>query len=151
MTKKPIRHFAEITVSYRRRKRFDSMPQVHSSEDANELLRKIWSKRMEHVEETYMLLLNRANRVLGYTQISQGGVHGTVVDIKVVFQTALMGNASGIIIAHNHPSGNLEPSLADKVLTRNLREAGEIITIQLLDHLILTKEGYYSMADEGHL
>ena len=106
---------------------------------------------MEHVEEMYMILLNTANKSLGYSKVSTGGVSGTIVDIKIIFQIALMGNASSFIIAHNHPSGNLKPSNADLILTRKIKEAGEIMEIKLLDHLILTKEGFMSMADEGKI
>lgn len=98
-----------------------------------------------------MLFLNRANKVLGYYLISVGGITGTVVDTRSIFQTALKANACSIILAHNHPSGNPLPSDADKLITRKLKEAGEVLDINLLDHLILLPEGYTSMADEGML
>ena len=99
----------------------------------------------------YMLMLNRQNQVLGYHQISKGGMTGTIIDIRVVFQVALKACATSIIVAHNHPSGNLEVSSADRKITQNLKQAGLILEIPLLDHLILSSEGYYSMADEGIL
>ena len=98
-----------------------------------------------------MLLLNRANKVLGYVLLSLGGTAGTVVDPKVIFQAALKTNAHGIILCHNHPSGNLTPSSQDISLTKQLRDAGKFLEIALLDHLILTTEGYYSFADEGQV
>jgi DNA repair protein RadC len=107
---------------------------------------------IEFVEEFKILLMNRSNSVLGILEISKGGISGTVTDVRVVFQAAIKGNASGIIAAHNHPSGNLNPSESDTRLTQKLKEAGNLMDIQLLDHLILSTEGeYYSFADNGLL
>ena len=151
MTDNKIKQFAEISVNYKSKKRFKNLPIISSSVAAEQLLREIWSNKMEHVEEMYMILLNRANKALGYSVISKGGVSGTVVDIKIIFQTALIGNASSFIIAHNHPSGNLKASKADLKLTWNLKEASEIMDIKFLDHLILTNDSYLSLADEGEM
>ncbi|RYY22608.1 MAG: DNA repair protein, partial [Sphingobacteriaceae bacterium] len=96
-----------------------------------------------------VMLLNRANRVLGVYLVSSGGVAGTICDPKLVFQAALKANASTLILAHNHPSGNLNPSEADIKLTRKLVEAGKLLELPVCDHLILSEEGYLSMADEG--
>ena len=98
-----------------------------------------------------VLLLNRANKTLGWSRISVGGVNGCVADPRIIFQTALKANASSIIVSHNHPSGNCEPSQSDIALTNKLRDAGNFLDIQVLDHVILTSEGYYSFADEGIL
>jgi len=100
-----------------------------------------------------MLLLNRANKVLGITTISEGGLSGTVTDIRLIFQYAIKGNASGIIVAHNHPSGNQNPSESDLKITQKIKEAGNLLDIQLLDHIILTPESeiYRSLADEGQI
>jgi DNA repair protein RadC len=103
----------------------------------------------EHIEFIYMLMLNRQNQVLGCHQISKGGMTGTVVDVRVVFQVALKSCATSILVAHNHPSGNLDPSDADKKITRQLKEAGALLEIPLIDHLILTEAGFFSFADEG--
>lgn len=146
-----IKKFAEISVNYKTRNKFKEMPHIDNSCASEQLFRKIWSNKIEHVEEMYMILLNTANKSLGYSKVSTGGVSGTLVDIKIIFQIALIGNASAFIIAHNHPSGNLKPSNADISLTRKIKEAGEIMEIKLLDHLILTKEGFMSMADEGKI
>lgn len=100
-------------------------------------------------EEFWILLLNRANLVIGKKQISQGGVAGTVADPKIIFKIALENLASGIILAHNHPSGNLTASQADKDLTQKLKEAGKLLDIQVLDHLILAAQKYVSFVDEG--
>ncbi len=102
-------------------------------------------------EEFWVLLLNRANHVLRVEKISQGGVAGTVADPKLIFRAALDHLASAIILAHNHPSGNRRPSQADIALTRKLREAGTLLDLPILDHLIFTDDGYYSFADEGML
>ncbi len=95
------------------------------------------------------MLMNRANKVLGLFEVSTGGISGTVADPKIIFTAALKGGASGIIVAHNHPSGNLTASQSDIDLTRKLKEAGKFLEIQLLDHVIVTTEGYFSFADEG--
>lgn len=95
------------------------------------------------------MLLNRAIKVLGLFEVSTGGVSGTVADPKIIFTAALKDGASGIIVAHNHPSGNLTASQSDIDLTRKLKEAGKFLEIQLLDHVIVTTEGYFSFADEG--
>jgi DNA repair protein RadC len=100
-----------------------------------------------------MLLLNRANKVLGITTISEGGLSGTVTDVRLIYQYAIKGNASGIIVCHNHPSGNQNPSESDLKITQKIKEAGNLLDIQLLDHIILTPERdlYRSFADEGQL
>ena len=140
---------SEISINYKRNIKASELPKIISSKDAIKHFREVWSDKMEYIEETYMLMLNRANRALGFSKISIGGTTGTVVDTKVIFQTALKANASSIIICHNHPSGNLKPSEQDIKLTKNLREAGKIMDISMSDHLIITDEGYYSFADEG--
>jgi DNA repair protein RadC len=107
--------------------------------------------RPEHVEEFVIICLNRANRIPGRARVSSGGLSGTVADPKVIFQIGLKSNASSIILAHYHPSGNLQPSETDIRLTRKNKEAGLILDLQVLDHIILTCKGYYSFADEGTL
>ena len=95
------------------------------------------------------MLLNRANKVLGIFEVSSGSSTGTVVDPKLIFAAAIKGNACGIIMAHNHPSGNLNPSQADIDLTKRVKGGGKFLEIQVVDRLIVTIEGYYSFADEG--
>lgn len=102
-------------------------------------------------EEFWVILLNRGNRVIRKQQISQGGVAGTVADPKIIFKAALEELACGIILAHNHPSGNVTPSQQDIDLTKKLKEAGKLLEIQVLDHLIFAGAKYYSFADEGAL
>ena len=107
---------------------------------------------IEHIEEFKLLLMNRSNSVLGIMPVSKGGLSGTVTDVRLIFQGAIKANASGIIVCHNHPSGNLNPSESDTKITNKIKEAGNLMDIQLLDHLILTMDGtYYSFADNGLL
>jgi len=112
-----------------------------------------WDKDLiEYVEEFKILLLNRANKVLGIANISKGGISGTVTDVRIILQYAIKTCASGIIICHNHPSGNLESSDSDRAITRKVKESCSLIDIQLLDHIILTGNGSYcSFADKGDL
>ena len=102
-------------------------------------------------EVFYILLLNRANKIIRHIQVSEGGITGTVADPKKIFKLALEHSATSIILCHNHPSGNVQPSEADIRLTHKLRDAGELLDVPVLDHLILGEERYYSFADEGEL
>tara|TARA_R110002124_G_scaffold287024_1_gene469947 strand:- start:2954 stop:3391 length:438 start_codon:yes stop_codon:yes gene_type:complete len=139
---------SEISVSYSNRA--TDKIKVHSSKESYEALLKSWNiDTIELQEEFKVLLLNRSNTVLGIYAMSKGGVSGTVVDAKLVFSVALKCNASSIIIAHNHPSENLKPSESDLRLTKKLKKAGEHLEIAVLDHLIITKNDYYSFADNG--
>ena len=124
-------------------------PQIRSSRDAYQLLGPL-VQDLKH-EEFWILLLNRSNRVVAREQISRGGVSGTVVDAKVIFKKAIDALASSIILCHNHPSGNLQPSRSDLDITRKLKQAGENLEIAVLDHLIISELGFYSFADEGVL
>ncbi|MCP3928204.1 MAG: JAB domain-containing protein [Bacteroidetes bacterium] len=122
-------------------------PKIQSSHDAYNVIAPLLMD-LGH-EEFWILLLNRNNRVTGRERISMGGTAGTVVDAKVIFRKALEGKASSIILLHNHPSGNLQPSKADIDITKKLKNAGTTIDISVLDHLIISEKGYYSFADEG--
>jgi DNA repair protein RadC len=135
----------------RRRKELDpdEKPRITSSNDAYQIV----SSHLVDLphEEFWLLVLNRANRVVRKYQISQGGVAGTVADPKIIFKIALEELASGIIIAHNHPSGNLNASQADIDLTKKIKEGARLLEIQLLDHIIVAGQKYFSFADEGLL
>ncbi len=133
----------------RRRKEIEGneKPKIAGSRDAYEIL-KADLLDISH-EEFWIVLLNRANRVIRKSQISQGGVAGTVADPKIIFKLALEELASGIILAHNHPSGNLTASQADLDLTKKLKDAGKLLDIQVLDHIIVAGQRYFSFADEG--
>ena len=138
----------EIKVSYTTNN--SPKPKITSSEDAYNLFLSCWSKQtIELQEEFKVLLLNRANKVLGIYSCSKGGMSSTVVDVKLLFAVVLKGTASAIILAHNHPSGSLIASQADKNLTKKIKEAGKFLEIEVLDHLILTKDNFYSFVDNG--
>ena len=140
---------AEIKVTYRKKSNSFDLIKVTQSSEIEELLRNVWSNQIEYKEEMILFCLNRQNEVLGYSKVSSGGSSGTVIDNKIILQIALNTHSSGIIVAHNHTSGNLKPSQSDIEVTRRLRSACELIDIKLLDHIILSKESYLSMTDHG--
>ncbi|MFC0263706.1 MULTISPECIES: JAB domain-containing protein [Cyclobacteriaceae] len=147
-----VSNVAEIELVYKTNVKASERPKIASSKDANTILLENWnSDKIEFVEQFKVMYLNRGNHVIGIVDISTGGIAGTYVDIRVVYAGALKANACAIIVAHNHPSGVLKASEQDKTLTRELKKAGEILKIQLLDHLIVTSEGYFSFRDEGLL
>jgi DNA repair protein RadC len=133
----------------RRRKELEVLqkPKITSSHSVYEILKSDLLD-IPH-EEFWVLLLNRANRVIKKVRISQGGVSGTVVDPRIIFKLAVEALASGIIVAHNHPSGNLTASQADILLTQKLKEGGKLLEIQVLDHVIIAGQKYFSFADDG--
>ncbi len=135
----------------RRRKSFesDSKPQIRSSLDAYETIKP--ELLDQPIEQFWVLLLGRSNKVIKKQMISTGGVSGTVADPKVIFKAALDVLASGLILIHNHPSGNLKPSQADIQLTNKMKESGRLLEIPILDHLIFTDDSYFSFADESML
>ncbi|MEH6308137.1 DNA repair protein RadC [Olivibacter sp. CPCC 100613] len=124
-------------------------PQIGSSEDAYQVLQSVYAD-LSH-EEFWILLLNTNNRVIAKELISKGGSGVVAVDAKVVFQAVLQAKATGLILSHNHPSGALKPSTADKNLTRKIVEGGELLDVRVLDHLIISDEGYYSFLDHGDI
>lgn len=125
-------------------------PQLTSSGCIYRILLDNWPD-VDYCERFYVVLLNRSNNILGIKQISEGSVSGTVADPKKIFQIALAANAGGIILAHNHPSGNTQPSASDKVITKECKQAGAFLKLPVLDHIIVTRQGYYSFADQGQL
>lgn len=140
---------AEVEVSYKSNYNITERPKINSSQDAYSILMQHWQLgRIELLEEFKVILLNTSNRVLGIVDISVGGVQGTLADPKIIFSVALKTNSSKLILAHNHPSGNLNPSDADKRLTEKLKEGGKLLDIEVCDHLIITKHNYYSFADD---
>ncbi len=124
-------------------------PQITCSGDAYHIL----APHLQDLghEEFWILLLNRANRVIAYERISAGGIAGTVVDARIIFRKAVAHSACSVILCHNHPSGNLQPSRADLDLTAKLVAAGKHLDILVLDHLIITDDAYFSFADEGKM
>ena len=120
---------------------------VKSSETVYRLFHPLMGD-LEH-EEFWLLMLNRANRILGRFKVSQGGLSGTVIDTRIILKKALDNLASSIIVCHNHPSGNKQPSDADVKITEKLKKAAEMLEIKLLDHVIIADKSYFSFADEG--
>ena len=123
---------------------------VTSSRDIEKFIRKLFdADTIEYSEEFLIVLLNRANNTIGYAKISSGGIAGTVVDIKMILTYFIKSGASSMIMAHNHPSGNLQPSKADKTITNKVQNALSYMDGILLDHIIVTNESYFSFTDEG--
>jgi DNA repair protein RadC len=141
----------EIKVSYERiinkevisdsRTAYETFKRTYSLEKCNILLK----------EYAMMLLLDRSNNVLGYYVLSSGGLSSTIIDVRLAFSIALKCLASGMILCHNHPSGKLKPSNSDVLLTKKFVDAGKLLDVAVLDHLIVSNEGYYSFADEGQI
>lgn len=122
---------------------------ITSSRDAFEIFSPIISDLP--YEEFWILLLNRSNKIIDKIRISSGGITGTIADIRIILKEAILKNSIGIIICHNHPSGNIEPSTRDVELTKKIKSAAEIMDIAVLDHVIIAENTFYSFADEGDL
>lgn len=143
---------AEIEVSYSSIVKKADRIKISHSKDVHRVILELWDLNLMELQEQFrILLLNNANEIIGSHNISKGNINSTVVDVKLIFAIALKCNAKSIIIAHNHPSGNLAPSKIDIVLTKKLKEAGQLLDINLLDHIIITKEDYYSFTDKGNV
>ncbi len=141
---------AEIELVYKTKVKASVRPQIRSSRDASEIFRNNWDEnKMDFIEQFKVLLLSKANRVLAIYEQSTGGITSTIADARLIYVAALKAGASNIIICHNHPSGNLKPSITDQEMTTKLKQAGELLEIRLYDHIIITSEGYYSFADSG--
>lgn len=140
----------EVELTYKATTR--NKNKVSSSADAYQILLPTFKEgTIDYKEYFKVLYLNQANQVLGFTLISEGGITETNVDVRVILQAALLTNSVSIILAHNHPSGNLKPSKQDLELTQSIKEAAELMRIRVLDHIILTSEKHYSFADEGEI
>lgn len=145
---KAISIVAALELGRRRKETENSKrDKIITSKDVFEVMKPLMMD-LPH-EEFWLLMLNRGNFVIKKELISRGGVSGTVVDAKIIFKVAVDNYASSIVICHNHPSGNLNPSDADIKITKNIKDAGKIMEIPLVDHLIITEDWYYSFADEG--
>jgi DNA repair protein RadC len=144
-----LENIAEIELSYK--PSIANKPIIASSYDAYLVLKEFYPKETIHLQEYFIVAyLNRFNRVLGVLVLSKGGITGTLADIRLVFGKALKAAASGLVISHNHPSGNLKLSDRDKEVTKKIRDAGDILDIKLMDHIIVGHEGQYlSFSDEG--
>lgn len=143
---------AEIEVSYKSIIPKKDRIKISQSKDAYNALLGLWDKNLIELQEQFwLLLLNRSNEIIGAHCMSTGGSTSTIMEVKLIFAIAMKSNASSIIIAHNHPSGNLNPSHSDKEITKKIKSASQFLDIQLLDHVIVTPDGYYSFTDEGTL
>lgn len=125
---------------------------INNSKDAYNFISKVFNQEALEVREEFLVLfLNRTNKTIAWSKISTGGLNATVVDTRLIFKQALDCLASGIILAHNHPSGNLSPSAQDKAITNKIKDGAKLFEMEVIEHLILTSEGYYSFVDEGEL
>lgn len=142
---------AEVKVSYKNTVKAKDRVQIKSSEDAYNAVLSLYNEdEIDYIESSYILLLNHANQVIGKRLLSTGGRSACIIDTAVVAQISLSKNAHAIILSHNHPSGNRNPSDQDVKITRRVKEALELFDIKLLDHIIVTSDnGYTSMADNG--
>lgn len=122
---------------------------ILSSKDASDFIRQFYSDDIEIFESSFILLMNRARKTIGYAKISQGGITGTVVDLRLIAKYAVDSLATQVILAHNHPSGNLKPSEQDIDITRKAKQGLALLDITVDDHIILTKDGYLSLLEEG--
>jgi DNA repair protein RadC len=154
LTQREAEVIASAFEAARRKQRLDALSQeneiiIHNSSDIYQIMLPNFVDKNH--EEFHALYLNRKNKLIGQELISVGGVSGTVTDVRIVFKKAIAILASGIIVAHNHPSGNINPSESDKRITQKIKESGALLDIQLLDHLIIGDSTYYSFADNGNL
>jgi len=141
---------AEISISYTPSRY--KQTKIQSSEDAYKVFKAFFAKGTIALQEQFFVMyLNTSHNVLGVYPVSKGGITGTVADIRLILGVALKTASTAMIIAHNHPSGNLQPSLADEVLTKKLKDAAGLLDVNLLDHLIVSDAGFYSFADEGKM
>lgn len=142
----------EFKISLRFKNRKAQSCCINDTVRCAEFARSVYNEdNINWVESFFCIMLSNSGRVMGFFKVSSGGVTGCFVDAKVVFQAALLSNATSIILTHNHPSGNLTPSTADIELTYKLQQAGESLDIKLLDHIIITDNSYFSFADHGLL
>lgn len=142
----------EVTFAYKHKvhKTVSVMPLVRSSSQSADILRNQYETLLiNDIEYFSVLFMNHAQRVIGFQVISQGGIAGTVADPRIIFKAAILAGATNLILCHNHPPGNLQPSDADKRLTDKMVQSGKMLDIKILDHIILTDSNYTSFADEG--
>ena len=147
-----LNNIAEVKITYSHNVPANERLIITCSKDAYHATQLFFdSAQIEHKEYFYILLMNRANKVLKFNKISEGGLSGTITDIRLIFQAAIKSNASAIICIHNHPSGNTNPSQADLNVTKKVQEAGKLLDIAVLDHMIVTSDAYYSLADNDQM
>ena len=145
-----LNQVAEVELIYKSKVKPSERPKITHARDAYAIFKDTWDENKIELQEQFKIfLLNKGNRVLGIYEVSTGGLSGTIADPKLIFSAALKASACSLILAHNHPSGNLKASNPDIQLTSKIKEGGKLLDIALLDHIILSSESYVSMADEG--
>ncbi len=143
----------ELKAKYKRYIDFEYQKALDCSKSVFDFSKQIpeLQEDIEYKEQVYIFMFNNANKLIGFSKISEGGLSESVVDIRIVLQHTLLSCATGIVLLHNHPSGSLKPSLSDKNLTQRVKNALNVCDLVLIDHLIISKTNYYSFADEGIL
>ena len=142
----------EVKLTYKSKIKASEREKILSAENAYKILLSVFdSETIQYKEFFKVILMNRANKVLGVCHISEGRLNETSADIRIIMQAVILGNASAIILAHNHPSGNIQPSMQDDQVTKRVKEIAKLIGINLLDHLIITDETYYSYSENGRI
>lgn len=143
----------DVKLTYKTKVKSSERPVIHNSEDIYRLLvDHVYNEgTIQYKEYLKLILLNNSSKVLGVSNISEGGITETSADIRIIMQAAILGNATRIILAHNHPSGSLKPSTVDNLLTERVKNAAKLFNITLLDHIIVTDSGYFSYLDEGRV
>jgi DNA repair protein RadC len=148
----PLLQVAEVELHYKHKVKPADRPYIKTSRQAYDAFMQVYNPMtIGHHESFYVMGISRSGKLLGVAKISDGGITGTVVDVRFIFQAAIKMNAVSFVLSHNHPSGNLDPSDADKRITRSLYDGGRILDIQLKDHIIVTPDDdrFYSFADNG--
>ena len=138
----------EIELTYKNPVQAKDRIKIKNSGDVRNIMRELYDEgQIEYIEQFHVLLLNKANQIIGHKMVSTGSTEGCTVPVKVILPIALKGNAAALIVSHNHPSGNTQPSEADRAITSKLKQAAALLDISLLDHVIVTSDNYYSFAD----
>lgn len=147
-----IETVGEVELTYRTTHKLPDAKPLISSADAAKFLRTIYNPlTIEHRETFWMVCLNCASEPIAIYRLSDGAINATIVDVRILFQAALLSNATSILLSHNHPSGQLKASNSDISITKQIVECGRLLQITVLDHIIITVNGYYSFGDEGRL
>ena len=141
----------ELSIKYKKGKH--KAVKIKSSNDAAEVFKNYFdADTIDYEESVVVIYLNTRNNTIGWFKVSHGGLNGCIVDVRKIFSVALQIGATSLIIAHNHPTGNLKPSIADNQITQKIKEGGKLLDISLLDHIIITSDnGFYSFADNGKI
>ena len=144
-----INQVSEVQLSYKNKVKKADRIKISNSQNCYDAVKDYYSDFVDYKEKFGVLVMNRDNEALAFKIVSEGDLTGTVVDMKEIFLIAIKVRGSSIIIFHNHPSGKLKPSESDKKITDKISKSGKMLDVNLLDHIIISSEGYYSFADEG--